>query len=132
VLVFAAMRGKHLRGIYERAVRTAATILVTAPQWYRARSPHEVAARISATARRDGVPTQVLAPGTVRETLEMARRLAAPRHRSSVLVTGSNFLVAEALDRLGVDDLAATPSSVLWDEGRPLRRRNFSKARAVS
>jgi hypothetical protein len=68
----------------------------------------------------------------VRESLETARSVAAVRDRGSVLVTGSNFVVAEALDRLGIDHLDQPPHSHLWDSGQPLRRRNFSRARAVS
>jgi hypothetical protein len=54
------------------------------------------------------------------DALERAREVGAA---GRVIVTGSNFLVAEALDRIGVDELFADASAPLWDSGRPLRRR---------
>jgi len=65
--------------------------------------------------------------GSVRESLLHAREWAKQRRvvggTPSILLTGSNFTVAEALDRLGVDDIHASSRPRLWDEGNPLRRR---------
>jgi len=91
---------------------------VVAAHWYRARPPADVAAEL------EGAPgsAAVRVCPSVREGLERARA-AARADGGNVLVTGSNFLVAEALDRLGVDDLNAPPRSEAWDTGRPLRGR---------
>lgn len=62
-------------------------------------------------------PASVEVFGSVREALGHARSLRP----EAVLVTGSNFLVAEAMDRLGLDDLEGP--APLWSGDAPLRRR---------
>ena len=92
----------------------AAAVLVCAPDWYRALPPGSLRDRIRAAATAPG-SVEVL--GSVREALERARSLRP----ESVLVTGSNFLVAEAMDRLGMYDLEGPAPS--WSGDAPLRRR---------
>ena len=134
ILVFGSVHGKTIAPALPGLVRSAATVLVTAPHWYRARRPEDVAAELRAVAEREGVEVRIDRPGSVRETLECARRLARAGgvDDARVLVTGSNFLVAEALDRLGVDDLLAEHRAPLWDADRPLRRRGRIPAGAVA
>jgi folylpolyglutamate synthase/dihydropteroate synthase len=108
------MRDKQLDAVLPLLHGMAGRILTTAPHWHRSRDPRELAAALGAcgSAEVECIPRVV-------DALERARALAAGR----VLVTGSNFLVAEALDRLGVDELLAPAAAPLWDEGKPLRRR---------
>lgn len=127
ILVFGATEGKTLDGVYGPLAASAGTVLVTAPHWVRARSAPELAGRIRAAAEDAGLATTVQVVGSVRATLEEARRrarecpLAGPA--PSILVTGSHFLVGEALDRLGVDDLLQEDQVPLWDAGLALRQR---------
>ena len=135
VLVLGATEGKSIDGVLGALAASARTILVTAPHWPRARSAPDLAGALSAAADACGQPTEVLVVGSVRASLEEARRrardmpLAGPA--PSVLVTGSHFLVAEALDRLGVDDLLQEDQVPLWDAGLALRRRPGGRAEAV-
>lgn len=127
VLVFAATEGKSIDAIYGQVAASAATVLVTAPHWPRARTAPELAGRIREAAEASGLETDIQVVGSVRASLEEARRRARKVSLSgpapSVLVTGSNFLVAEALDRLGVDDLLQEDQVPLWDAGLALRQR---------
>lgn len=127
ILVFATVHGKTIESAVPGLLRSAATVLVTAPHWYRARDPQEVATQLRAVAAHESIDVEIVVAGGVCATLELARRRAramAPQEPAPVvLVTGSNFLVAEALDRLGVDDLHADRAAPLWDSELPLRRR---------
>lgn len=127
ILVFGTVHGKTIDSAIAGMLRSTATVLVTAPHWYRARDPREVATQLARVAAAEGIEVEILTPGSVLATLELARRRAraldARGIPSAVLVTGSNFLVAEALDRLGVDDLHTEVEAPLWDSERPLRRR---------
>jgi folylpolyglutamate synthase/dihydrofolate synthase len=117
VLVFASVHGKEIDPILPVLGAVASSILVCAPRWYRAVEPADLARRIRAASADSTVPIEVV--GSVRKALEAARA-AVPSGR--VLVTGSNFLVAEALDRLGIDSLDERGPGP-WDRGEPLRRR---------
>lgn len=128
-LVLGAMRDKTTHQALRLARTVADRIWVVAPDWYRARDAADIAAEL----RSHPGSARVEPCGTVREGLERARIAAgAAGPGASVLVTGSNFLVAEALDRLGVDDLHHSPASSRWDEGRPLRARQPETGRAES
>jgi dihydrofolate synthase/folylpolyglutamate synthase len=135
ILVFATMADKQVDDVLLDVVGSARTVLVTAPRWYRAQAASVLADRLRAVAGRNSVEVRIEAPGSVRATLEEARRRALTDSLSdaspSILVTGSNFVVAEALDRLGVDDLQQLPPACLWDEGRSLRRREHAIKRAA-
>lgn len=122
VLVLGVMADKNLDGVVDAAVAAAGTIVTVAPRWPRALPPLELKARLTG---RGGPSVEVRAASSVREGLEWARELAASVEGGSVLATGSNFLVAEVLDRLGVDELHRRPVRGLWDEGLPLRRREL-------
>ena len=135
VLVFGASEGKSIDDVFPDLARSASTIFVTAPRWYRARSAVELAGALRAAADAHGIEVDVHVEGSVRVSLEAARRTTRAMPPSgpapSVLVTGSNFLVGEALDRLGVDDLWAEDQIPLWDEGLPLRQRTRDSEEAV-
>ncbi len=130
ILVFGAMQDKPLHGVFEAAVEAAGTILVCAPRWPRAARPENLTARFAAAAGER--PLVLECPGSVRASLERARREARRQGSgASVLVCGSNFLVAEALDRLGVDDVDAPADRSLWEGDAPLRERSVrAEARA--
>jgi dihydrofolate synthase/folylpolyglutamate synthase len=114
VIVFASVHGKEIEPVLGRLTEVAASVLVCAPDWYRALPPGSLRDRIEAAATG---PASVEAHASVREALERARALRP----DSVLVTGSNFLVAEAMDRLGMDELE--DPARLWPDDAPLRRR---------
>jgi folylpolyglutamate synthase/dihydropteroate synthase len=115
VLVFGSVHGKEIDSVLGQIADVAATILLCAPDWYRALPPEGLRERIrSASAGEPAIEVHA----SVREALERAREL---RPTAGVLVTGSNFLVAEAMDRLGMDSL--DDAARLWVEGQPLRRR---------
>lgn len=125
VLVFGVMRDKRVDAVLARARDSAGLVLATAPRWYRALPApdlHEALAR----ADGEGQTPLELVP-SVRAALERARSWARERTglggTPSVLVTGSNFTVAEALDRLGIDEIHETTRSQAWDRGMALRRR---------
>lgn len=115
VLVFGSVHGKEVDPVLGDFATCAGRILVCAPDWYRALEPGPLARRIEAAAP---VRVEVQAVESVRLALERAR---AMRPAASILVTGSNFLVGEALDRLGFDSL--DDRAELWDRGLPLRER---------
>jgi len=127
VFVFGASEGKSIDGAFEAVVASAATVLVTAPHWYRARSATELAGRLDEVAKASGRSTDIQVIGSVRASLEHAREFARGISLAgttpSILVAGSHFLVAEALDRLGVDDLLQEDQVPLWDAGLALRQR---------
>lgn len=116
VVVFGSVHGKEIDPILPTLAATAGRILVCAPDWYRALPPEGLAHRIERAARQACV---VEVCPSVRGALERARDL---RPTAGILVTGSNFLVGEALDRLGYD--ALDQPSPLWDRGLPLRERS--------
>jgi dihydrofolate synthase/folylpolyglutamate synthase len=122
VLVLGATEGKDLAGVALAAVESAGTILCVRPHWPRAMSPQALARHIVEDAAGCALPYDLRVMDSVREGLELARERARVEG-GRVLVCGSNFLVAEALDRLGVDSID-TVGSPLWDEGLPLRRRS--------
>lgn len=115
VLVFGSVHGKEIDSVLPGLVRSCARILVCAPAWYRALDPALLAARLRESTNG---PVRVEVAASVREALEEARATVGAK---AVLATGSNFLVAEALDRLGYDVLDG--SAGLWDSGAPLRQR---------
>jgi len=115
VLVFGSVHGKEIDSVLPELVRCCARVLVCAPDWYRALDPSWLAGRLRAIAPE---PAAIGVCNSVREALEEARAFGPD---AVTLATGSNFLVAEALDRLGHDSL--TGQSGLWDSGAPLRRR---------
>jgi dihydrofolate synthase/folylpolyglutamate synthase len=125
VLVLGVMRDKRIGEVLSQARRAAGLIIVAAPRWYRALPAHELHEALVRTP--EGGDTPVRVAESVRVALEEARFWARARRQSggipSVLVTGSNFTVAEALDRLGIDDIHADPHAQAWDAGRALRRR---------
>jgi dihydrofolate synthase/folylpolyglutamate synthase len=133
LLVFGLMRDKQIDTAWRSIVSSSGTILVTAPHWYRSQPPDQLAQRLREEAAQSQADVEILEMGSVRGALEEARRRVRPLHAAddpcSILVTGSHFLVAEALDRLGVDDLGAGPCPSLWDDGRPLRRRERPRER---
>jgi folylpolyglutamate synthase/dihydrofolate synthase len=114
IIVFASVHGKEIEPVLGQLTDVAASVLVCAPDWYRALPPESLRDRIRAAAT---APASVEVLGSVREALERARSLRP----ESVLVTGSNFLVAEAMDRLGMDDLDGPAPS--WSGDTALRRR---------
>jgi dihydrofolate synthase/folylpolyglutamate synthase len=125
ILVFASMRDKSIEPVLPLLARSAARIVVTAPGWYRATAPAELAEQLRAAA---GDEARIDVVEDVGAALEFARELAGGSGddtgaAGTVLLTGSCFLVAEALDRLGVDSLDELQSD-LWDAGVPLRRRD--------
>jgi dihydrofolate synthase/folylpolyglutamate synthase len=115
VLVFGSVHGKEIDSVLPQLASVAGRILLCAPDWYRALPPESLRERITAAAQ---FPAALEIHSTVREALERARSL---RPEAGILVTGSNFLVAEALDRLGIDELGS--KSPFWESGAPLRRR---------
>lgn len=135
VLVFGASQGKSIDGVFGDLAASARTVLVTSPHWYRARPAPELATAIRRAADERGLEVEIVVEGTVRATLEEARRRARSMSPAgpapSILVLGSHFLVAEALDRLGVDDLWQQDRTPLWDAGLPLRQRPAGSTEAV-
>jgi len=125
ILVLGLMRDKRVDDLLPRIAGTARTIYACAPRWYRSLPPNVLREKLVAAAGQQ--PTRIVASENVRTALEAAREEAHRRADAGgnpcVLVTGSNFVVAEALDRMGIDDLLAQPRAVLWDRGLPLRRR---------
>ena len=123
ILVLGVMRDKKVDSILGLVRRSADRILVTAPQWYRSRPPEDLASAI--TRAKGGGDSPVEIAGGVRESLErarsLAREIAADGGSVSILVTGSNFTVAEALHRLGIDTITGASYSRRWEEGVPLR-----------
>ncbi len=124
-LVLGVMRDKRIDGILARATRSAGLVIACAPRWYRSMPANELHEAL-ATASGGG-DTPLRAASSVRDALNQAREWALARAavggRPSVLVTGSNFTVAEALDRLGIDDIHATSRSESWSAGKALRSR---------
>ncbi len=123
-LVLGLMADKDAEEVFDVAMASSLRVLCAAPRWYRSLSAPVLRDRMRSRAGSD---CGIEAYDSVRLALEAARRYAVDG--GSVLVTGSNFLVAEALDRLGVDDLWAPPGSTLWDQGLPLRER-FPRAQS--
>jgi dihydrofolate synthase/folylpolyglutamate synthase len=127
VLVFGVMRDKRIDAVLGEIAACAACVVLTAPCWERSLPPRDLAARLRAATPASGTPPLVLVVESVTAAMEEARRRAmaptAGGRGQSVLVTGSNFLVAEVLDRIGVDDLVGPPHAPLWDAGSPLRER---------
>jgi len=125
ILVLGVMRDKKLRRVLAKLRLSAALVLCTEPTWYRS-LPAATLQRLLLNAPEGG-DSPVLEVGGVRESLLYARAWAKRRRqeggRPSIMLTGSNFTVAEALDRLGFDDIHAPARPTLWDEGEPLRRR---------
>ncbi|HKI82975.1 MAG TPA: hypothetical protein VKA63_01465 [Candidatus Krumholzibacteria bacterium] len=134
ILVLGVMRDKRLRSAMAAARRSAALVLCTEPTWYRS-LPAAKLRRLLLEAPKGG-DSPVLELGGVRESLLFARSWAQHRReaggRPSVLLTGSNFTVAEALDRLGFDDIHAPNWPTLWDEGEPLRSRPRTQKQEAS
>jgi dihydrofolate synthase/folylpolyglutamate synthase len=132
VLVLGVMRDKRVDEILARARRSAGLVIATAPRWYRSRPAEDLHKALAEAA--GGGDTELRVSASVREALEQAREWATGRAREggvpSVLVTGSNFTVAEALDRLGVDDIHGTPRLELWESGKALRRRDGAEGKA--
>jgi folylpolyglutamate synthase/dihydrofolate synthase len=117
VLVFGSVHGKEIDSVLPDLVRSSARIILCAPDWYRALDPAELKSRIEAVTG-DAVVLELRE--SVRQALLRARDLGGD---AKILVTGSNFLVAEALDRLGFDSLEDPAGQVAWDQGAPLRQR---------
>lgn len=115
VIVFGAMEDKQLDGVFPRLHDAASDIVLTAARWPRARRPSELHAALRPLGHAELHVVEEVAPA-----LELARELA---RGNRVLVVGSNFVVAEALDRLGFDQLGVVPDPSLWDLGLSLRRR---------
>lgn len=115
VLVFGSVHGKEIDPVLGQIGDVAATVLLCAPDWYRALPPEGLRERIRTASTREPV---LEIHDSVREALERARAL---QPAAGVLVTGSNFLVAEAMDRLGMDSLE--DQARLWTGGQALRRR---------
>ena len=125
ILVIGVMRDKQVDRVLPLIRRSAGTILVTAPRWYRSRPAAELAEALRSVPHGGSSPVEPTA--SVREALERARELARGIARQggspSILLTGSNFTVAEALDRLGIDKIHRPPHSLRWEKGEALRRR---------
>ncbi len=125
ILILGVMRDKKVDPVLAELRRSAGRILVTAPRWVRARRPQDLAEAMVGAPGGGDHPVEIA--GGVRESLESARRWAREISRSGgsprILLTGSNFTVAEALDRLGIDDIFDPPRSPVWEQGAPLRRR---------
>lgn len=117
VLVFGSVHGKEIDSVLPDLVRSSARILLCAPDWYRALDPVGLKSRFEPVA---GGTADLELQGSVRQALLRARGFGKD---ARILVTGSNFLVAEALDRLGIDSLEDPAAQVAWDQGAPLRRR---------
>lgn len=115
VVVFGSVHGKEIDSVLPQLVRSCGTLIVCAPDWDRALAPAGLAERVRAVADPEAT---IEVASSVRTALERARSLGP---EGVVLVTGSNFLVGEALDRLGLDRLE--DASTLWDHGSPLRQR---------
>jgi dihydrofolate synthase/folylpolyglutamate synthase len=126
VLVFGVMRDKRLDSVLPTIARAAAEVIVTAPRWERSLEPRQLADRLrehAAGADADPITVHERVTGALEYARARARAMQSAGSQPSVLVTGSNFLVAEVLDRLGVDDVFATGHSPLWDAGLSLRDR---------
>jgi folylpolyglutamate synthase/dihydrofolate synthase len=117
VLVFGSVHGKEIDSVLPDLVRSSARIILCAPDWYRALDPAVMKTRIESVA---GGAAGLELCGSVRQALLCARGVGK---NGRILVTGSNFLVAEALDRLGIDSLDDPRPQVAWGEDAPLRRR---------
>ena len=117
VLIFGSVHGKEIDSVLPDLVRSSARIILCAPDWYRALDPAVMKARIEAVA---GGAAELELCESVRQALLRARDSGKD---ARILVTGSNFLVAEALDRLGIDSLDDPLAQIAWDEGAPLRQR---------
>ena len=94
VFVFGAMRDKAISEMTEILFPVAQRIVVTQPQNPRAASPEEIVQ----AASRTGAEIEEVAD--VKAALEMARAAAATD--GTVVVTGSIYLVGEAMQLLGV------------------------------
>jgi len=121
ILVFGQMADKELDEIYPMFHAASADIVVTTPRWPRAAESALLAERLQAVG-----DSRVHVRPAVAAALEHARALAGDARR--VLLFGSNFLVAEALDRLGFEELEISGPSALWDAGSRLRKAKRKEA----
>jgi dihydrofolate synthase/folylpolyglutamate synthase len=94
IFIFGAMRDKAISEIAEILFPLAERVIATRPENPRAASPDEIRKAGKRTA------VEIEAVGEVREALERAREIAAPG--VLVVVTGSIYLVGEAMQALGV------------------------------
>ena len=94
IFVFGAMRDKAISEIAEILFPLAERVIATRPENPRAASPEE----IREAAKRTTVEIEPV--GEVREALERARETAGPG--ALVVVTGSIYLVGEAMQVLGI------------------------------
>jgi len=96
VFVFGAMRDKAISDMTDILFPTAERVIATRPDNPRAASPEEIAQAGS----RSGTEIEQIAD--VNQALERARALAAAGPRSVIVVTGSIYLVGEAMRLLGI------------------------------
>jgi len=94
IFVFGAMRDKAISEIAEILFPLAERVIATRPENPRAASPEE----IREAGRRTAVEIETV--GEVPEALERARQIAGPG--ALLVVTGSIYLVGEAMQALGV------------------------------
>ncbi len=116
VVLWSSTEGKELSGVPEALVRSAEEVICVAPGWPRARSAESLRQLLLG---HGALPERVRVEASVGRGLEVARSSARSR-KGRVLVTGSNFLVAEALHCLGIDDVDEGLSP-RWDAGLALR-----------
>ena len=95
IFVFGAMRDKAISEMAEILFPMARAVIATRPSNPRSASPEE----ISEAGRRTG--TEIVVVADVRAAVERARDLA--RDQEAVAITGSIYLVGEAMRALGVN-----------------------------
>ncbi len=88
ILVYGAMRDKAIRKIFHQLEPLAHQIIFTRPATRRAATPEEIFSAVG-----EPICPSYLAP-TLAQALRLARRLEGPR--STILITGSLYLVGEA------------------------------------
>ncbi len=96
IFVFGAMRDKAISEMAEILFPTARVIIATQPNNPRAASATE----ILQAASRTGTEVETIAE--VQPALERARKLAAEDEDSVMIITGSIYLVGEAMQALGL------------------------------
>jgi dihydrofolate synthase / folylpolyglutamate synthase len=95
IFVFGAMRDKAISEIAEILFPLADRVIATRPSNPRAASPEE----IREAARRTA--TEIESIGELRAALQRAREIAADQ--ALVVITGSIYLVGEAMEALGIN-----------------------------
>jgi folylpolyglutamate synthase/dihydropteroate synthase len=92
VVVFGVMKDKDYRAMVAGLSRVSGILIPVAPEGERALS----ARKLFDYVRQQRIP--VLPGGTVRQGLKSARKHCKPSQR--ILITGSHYVVGEALDYL--------------------------------